>query len=162
MTARRDAGPRGASNRRSSTPSRSSPPASRTSWAIRSTRSTSICSFSSATCASATTGADEGPARIRARGARRGRRGSTPSSTSFSARCGPAHAARTMVSINAVVRESLALPPAGNQGPRRHRAGGTRPTACRSIPANADQLKQAFYNLIKNAVQALTTAASCA
>ncbi|MEI9997751.1 MAG: ATP-binding protein [Verrucomicrobiota bacterium] len=67
----------------------------------------------------------------------------------------PAHAARTMVSLNTVVHESLAF---------------LEPEICDRdvivqeelapglplIPANADQLKQACYNLIKNAVQALT------
>lgn len=67
----------------------------------------------------------------------------------------PAHTVRTMVGINAVVHESLAF----LQPELRDRdvivqeeLGDALPL----IPANVDQLKQAFYNLIKNAVQALT------
>jgi two-component system, sporulation sensor kinase E len=66
----------------------------------------------------------------------------------------PAHAVRTMVSINAVVHESLAfLQPeiADRDVIVQEELGEALPL----IPANADQLKQAFYNLIKNAVQAL-------
>ena len=67
----------------------------------------------------------------------------------------PAHALRSMVSINAVVHESLSF----LQPEIRDRdvivqeeLGEGLPL----IPANPDQLKQAFYNLIKNAVQALS------
>jgi two-component system, sporulation sensor kinase E len=66
----------------------------------------------------------------------------------------PAHAARSMVSINTVVRESLAfLQPEMKDRDVivQEELGEALPL----IPANADQLKQAFYNLIKNAVQAL-------
>jgi two-component system, sporulation sensor kinase E len=66
----------------------------------------------------------------------------------------PAHTVRTMVSINAVVRESLAFLQPEIQDRdvivQEELADGLP-----LIPANADQLKQAFYNLIKNAVQAL-------
>ena len=67
----------------------------------------------------------------------------------------PAHAVRTMVSINAVVRESLAF----LQPEIRDRDVIVQEEFAEGlplIPANVDQLKQAFYNLIKNAVQALT------
>jgi PAS domain S-box-containing protein len=67
----------------------------------------------------------------------------------------PAHAARTMVSINNVVHESLAFlePEIKDRDVivQEELASGLP-----LIPANVDQLKQAFYNLIKNAVQALT------
>lgn len=67
----------------------------------------------------------------------------------------PAHAARTMVGINAVVRESLAfLQPEIKD--RDVIVQEELADALPLIPANVDQLKQAFYNLIKNAVQALT------
>ena len=67
----------------------------------------------------------------------------------------PSHAPRAMIDINTVVHESLAF----LQPEMRDRdvivqeeLAPTLPL----IPANADQLKQAFYNLIKNAVQALS------
>jgi two-component system, sporulation sensor kinase E len=66
----------------------------------------------------------------------------------------PAHTVRTMVSINAIVRESLAF----LQPEIRDRdviVQEELAPALPLIPVNADQLKQAFYNLIKNAVQAL-------
>jgi two-component system, sporulation sensor kinase E len=67
----------------------------------------------------------------------------------------PAHTVRSMVSINTVVRESLSF---------LHPEIKDRDVIVQEeleaglplIPANVDQLKQAFYNLIKNAVQALT------
>ncbi len=66
----------------------------------------------------------------------------------------PAHATRTMVGINDVVRESLRFlePEITDRDVivQEELAEGLPP-----IPANPDQLKQAFYNLIKNAVQAL-------
>ena len=67
----------------------------------------------------------------------------------------PAHAVRAMVSINAVVRESLAFlqPEIEDRDVIVQEELGE---ALPLIPANVDQLKQAFYNLIKNAVQALT------
>lgn len=67
----------------------------------------------------------------------------------------PAHATRTMVSINTVVHESLAFlePEIKDRDVIvQEELANDLPL----IPANADQLKQAFYNLIKNAVQALT------
>ena len=67
----------------------------------------------------------------------------------------PAHATRAMVSINTVVGESLAFlePEIKDRDVivQEELAPGLP-----LIPANVDQLKQAFYNLIKNAVQALT------
>ena len=67
----------------------------------------------------------------------------------------PAHTVRAMVSINAVVRESLAFlqPEIKDRDVIVQEELGE---ALPLIPANVDQLKQAFYNLIKNAVQALT------
>lgn len=67
----------------------------------------------------------------------------------------PTHAPRTMVSINTVVRESLAFLQPEIQDRDiivQEELGEGLPL----IPANPDQLKQAFYNLIKNAVQALS------
>jgi two-component system, sporulation sensor kinase E len=67
----------------------------------------------------------------------------------------PAHTVRMMVSINTIVHESLAfLQPeiADRDVIVQEELGEALPL----IPANVDQLKQAFYNLIKNAVQALT------
>jgi two-component system, sporulation sensor kinase E len=67
----------------------------------------------------------------------------------------PAHATRSMVSINDVLRESLSFlePEIKDRDVivQEELADGLPP-----IPANPDQLKQAFYNLIKNAVQALS------
>ncbi len=67
----------------------------------------------------------------------------------------PAHAPRALVSINTVVHESLAFlePEIKDRDVivQEELAPGLPP-----IPANADQLKQAFYNLIKNALQALS------
>jgi two-component system, sporulation sensor kinase E len=66
----------------------------------------------------------------------------------------PAHAVRALVDINDVVRESLRFlePEIKDRDVivQQELADGLP-----AIPANADQLKQAFYNLIKNAVQAL-------
>jgi PAS domain S-box-containing protein len=67
----------------------------------------------------------------------------------------PAHATRSMVSINEIVGESLSFlePEIKDRDvivQEELAAGLPR------IPANPDQLKQAFYNLIKNAVQALS------
>jgi PAS domain S-box-containing protein len=67
----------------------------------------------------------------------------------------PARSVRAMVSINSVVHESLAF---------LHPEIEDRDVIVQEelaeglplIPANIDQLKQAFYNLIKNAVQALS------
>ncbi len=67
----------------------------------------------------------------------------------------PAHTVRSMVSINAVVHESLAFlhPEIKDRDVIvQEELADNLPT----IPANIDQLKQAFYNLIKNAVQALS------
>lgn len=67
----------------------------------------------------------------------------------------PAHATRSMVSINQVVQESLSfLQPEFKDRDviLQEEFGEGLPL----IPANPDQLKQAFYNLIKNAVQALS------
>ncbi len=67
----------------------------------------------------------------------------------------PSHAARSMVNINTVVHESLAfLQPEIED--RDVIAQEELEESLPLIPANADQLKQAFYNLIKNAVQALS------
>jgi len=67
----------------------------------------------------------------------------------------PAHATRSMVGINEIVSESLSFlePEIKDRDvivQEELAAGLPR------IPANPDQLKQAFYNLIKNAVQALS------
>jgi PAS domain S-box-containing protein len=67
----------------------------------------------------------------------------------------PSHAPRDMVSINTIVHESLAfLQPEIEDRDIivQEELGEGLPL----IPANPDQLKQAFYNLIKNAVQALS------
>lgn len=67
----------------------------------------------------------------------------------------PAHATRSMIRINDVVRESLRFlePEIKDRDVivQEELAEDLPP-----IPANPDQLKQAFYNLIKNAVQALS------
>jgi PAS domain S-box-containing protein len=66
----------------------------------------------------------------------------------------PAQSVRAMVSINSIVRESLAFLQPEIQDRDvivQEELGEALPL----IPANVDQLKQAFYNLIKNAVQAL-------
>jgi signal transduction histidine kinase len=60
-----------------------------------------------------------------------------------------------MVSINTVVRESLAFLQPEIKDRDVIVQEELEPGLPR-IPANVDQLKQAFYNLIKNAVQALT------
>ena len=67
----------------------------------------------------------------------------------------PAHTVRAMVSINSVVHESLAFlqPEIKDRDVIVQEELGD---ALPAIPANVDQLKQAFYNLIKNAVQALS------
>jgi two-component system, sporulation sensor kinase E len=66
----------------------------------------------------------------------------------------PAHAARSMVSLNAMVRESLSfLQPEIKD--RDVIVQEELTDGLPLIPANPDQLKQAFYNLIKNAIQAL-------
>ena len=66
----------------------------------------------------------------------------------------PSHASRNLVSINTVLEESLAFlqPEIEDRDVIVEQELGDGLPA---IPANADQLKQAFYNLIKNAVQAL-------
>lgn len=67
----------------------------------------------------------------------------------------PAHATRSMVSINQVVQESLSF----LQPEIKDRDVILQEEFAEGlplIPANPDQLKQAFYNLIKNAVQALS------
>jgi two-component system, sporulation sensor kinase E len=67
----------------------------------------------------------------------------------------PSHAARSMVAINAIVHESLAfLEPELRD--RDVIVQEELQDGLPLIPANSDQLKQAFYNLIKNAVQALS------
>ena len=67
----------------------------------------------------------------------------------------PAHASRSMVRINEVIAESLSFlePEIRDRDVivQEELADGLP-----LIPANADQLKQAFYNLIKNALQALS------
>ena len=66
----------------------------------------------------------------------------------------PARSVRTMVGINTVVHESLAfLQPEIED--RDVIVQEELTEGLPLIPANEDQLKQAFYNLIKNAVQAL-------
>jgi PAS domain S-box-containing protein len=67
----------------------------------------------------------------------------------------PAHTVRSMVSVNTIVRESLAfLQPEIED--RDVIVQEELSEGLPLIPANVDQLKQAFYNLIKNAVQALS------
>ncbi len=67
----------------------------------------------------------------------------------------PAHAARSMVSLNATVHESLSfLQPEIKD--RDVIVQEELEEGLPLIPANPDQLKQAFYNLIKNAIQALS------
>jgi PAS domain S-box-containing protein len=67
----------------------------------------------------------------------------------------PAHATRSIVSINDVLRESLRfLEPEIKD--RDVIVEQVLADGLPAIPANPDQLKQAFYNLIKNAVQALS------
>jgi len=67
----------------------------------------------------------------------------------------PTHAVRNMVNINTVVRESVAFlqPEIDDRDVivQEELAEGLP-----LVPANADQLKQAIYNLIKNALQALS------
>ena len=67
----------------------------------------------------------------------------------------PAHASRARVSINVLVHESLAFlePEIKDRDVivQEELAEGLP-----AVPANADQLKQAFYNLIKNALQAMS------
>jgi two-component system, sporulation sensor kinase E len=67
----------------------------------------------------------------------------------------PAQTLRAMISINTVVRESLAFLQPEIQD-RDIIVQEELAEGLPLIPANADQLKQAFYNLIKNAVQALS------
>lgn len=67
----------------------------------------------------------------------------------------PSHAIRNSVNINTVVHESIAFlqPEIDDRDVIvQEELGDSLP----SIPANTDQLKQAFYNLIKNALQALS------
>jgi two-component system, sporulation sensor kinase E len=67
----------------------------------------------------------------------------------------PAHASRSMVGINTTLRESLSF----LQPEIKDRDVIVQENLAEGlplIPANADQLKQAFYNLIKNALQALS------
>jgi PAS domain S-box-containing protein len=67
----------------------------------------------------------------------------------------PAHATRSLVGVNTIIRESLAFlePEIADRDVivQEELAEGLP-----NIPANPDQLKQAFYNLIKNALQALS------
>lgn len=67
----------------------------------------------------------------------------------------PSHAARSMVGINALLHESISFlqPEIRDRDVIVQEELGE---ALPLVPANADQLKQAFYNLIKNAVQALS------
>ena len=82
-------------------------------------------------------------------------RGSTPSSTSSSARCArPTPPAPWSASTRSCANRSLSSSPRSQDRDvivQEELAEGLPP-----IPANPDQLKQAFYNLIKNAVQALS------
>jgi PAS domain S-box-containing protein len=67
----------------------------------------------------------------------------------------PSQAVRSMVAINAIVHDSLAF----LEPELRDRDVIVQEELAEGlplIPANSDQLKQAFYNLIKNAVQALS------
>ena len=67
----------------------------------------------------------------------------------------PAHASRAIVGINHTIHESLAF----LQPEIKDRDVIVQEELARdlpAIPANADQLKQAFYNLIKNALQAMS------
>jgi two-component system, sporulation sensor kinase E len=67
----------------------------------------------------------------------------------------PAHAGRSMVSLNVTVHESLSF----LEPEIRDRDVIVQEELAEGlplIPANPDQLKQAFYNLIKNAIQALS------
>ena len=67
----------------------------------------------------------------------------------------PAHASRGMVSISAVVHESLSF----LQPEIRDRDVIVQEELADGlplVPGNPDQLKQAFYNLIKNALQAMS------
>ena len=67
----------------------------------------------------------------------------------------PSHAIRNSVNINTVVHESIAFlqPEIDDRDVIvQEELGDSLP----SIPANTDQLKQAFYNLIRNALQALS------
>ena len=67
----------------------------------------------------------------------------------------PAHASRALVSVNVLVHESLAFlePEIKDRDVivQEELAEGLP-----RVPANSDQLKQAFYNLIKNALQAMS------
>jgi PAS domain S-box-containing protein len=67
----------------------------------------------------------------------------------------PAHASRSMINLNTTVRESISFLQPEIQDRdvivQEELADGLP-----LIPANPDQLKQAFYNLIKNAIQALS------
>lgn len=67
----------------------------------------------------------------------------------------PAHATRGMVNINTVIRESLAFLQPEIQD-RDVIVQEELSNGLPLVPANADQLKQAIYNLIKNALQALS------
>ena len=67
----------------------------------------------------------------------------------------PSHAVRRAVSINTTLRESLAFLQPEIQD-RDVIVQEELSEDLPAIPANPDQLKQAFYNLIKNALQALS------